>query len=204
MRDDNDEKRGGRVVVQRVVIQDGQAVDADSPEVAAAAIEQLQRSQAREERRREVWGTDSAEQMVRLARSFPSLRTADGLDPWNAVAFLAWAVGPACTSGSWHAAMFVLQVWNSTTDWAQVAREERLVAAGAPGLRHDTARSALSLGLADDAAAARSLDPEVVDRAAHAVTRARCYVFNTARALATWDDAHCEAFLRWVSLPFFP
>lgn len=200
---DEDEKHG-QVVVQRVVIQDGRVVDADSPEAAAAVAEQLQRGQAREDRRRDVWGTDGAEQIVRLARSFPSLRNADGLEPWDAVAFLGWALGPACTSGSWHAAMFVLSVWNSTTDWAQVAREEGLVATGAPEAGHNTARIALLLGLADDEAAARELEPALVDRAAHAVARTRRYTFNVARALATWDEAHCAAFLRWCQLPFFP
>jgi len=51
--------------------------------------------------------------MTAIARSFPSLRKAAGVDPWDADLFAEWAKGPAVTHGGMHAAAFVLSVWNN-------------------------------------------------------------------------------------------
>ncbi len=187
-----------------VKLEKGRIVDASDAAFAAEFEENIHRQQAREDRRREVWGDDNVEQIVRLAGSFPSLVDADGLDPWDPVAFLAWAQGPASTSGSWHAAMFVLSVWNSTTDWSVVSREQG-DDPELPDLRgYERRAAARELGLADTDEAADALVPELVRRAARAVERSRHLSFQVTLAFAVWDDAHREAFLRWCNLPFFP
>lgn len=50
--------------------------------------------------------------MTLLCQSFPTLRGAPGASPWEQRKFAQWASGPARTSGSSHAAAFVLGVWN--------------------------------------------------------------------------------------------
>lgn len=59
-----------------------------------------------------------ADRIALLALSFPTLQKAPGVSPWNARAFEAWAVGPVPSSGAFHAARFVLHVWNSTARWS--------------------------------------------------------------------------------------
>lgn len=48
---------------------------------------------------------------VSLCWSFPSLQEAPGIEPWRPEDLDAWAIGPAGTAGSRHAAAFVLAVW---------------------------------------------------------------------------------------------
>lgn len=61
--------------------------------------------------------------MTALCAHFPSLRGVPGTEPWEVVALLDWLVNSgAPTSGSRHAALFVLSVWSSgPTDWEEVA-----------------------------------------------------------------------------------
>jgi hypothetical protein len=60
--------------------------------------------------------------MTRLCRSFPTLRGVPGADPWNAMQLLEWlCTSGGVTTGSKHAARFVLQVWNPSTDWGALA-----------------------------------------------------------------------------------
>jgi hypothetical protein len=61
--------------------------------------------------------------MTALCARFPSLREVPGTNPFDAIALLHWLTSGAATSGSRWAALFVLQVWNNTTDWRKVARE---------------------------------------------------------------------------------
>ncbi len=68
----------------------------------------------RGERRRERWGVIGIESMTRLACSFPSLRSAAGVEPWDPLALLRWSL-PA-SHGEACAAKFVLSVWNSSTN----------------------------------------------------------------------------------------
>jgi hypothetical protein len=52
---------------------------------------------------------------VALVQSFPSLRRAPYCMPWRAVKFATWAkTSPSITSGSHHAAAFVLSVWHGS------------------------------------------------------------------------------------------
>jgi hypothetical protein len=50
--------------------------------------------------------------MERLALSFPTLRRANGVSPWDPLALNDWAVGPVPSSGGRYAAQFVLSVFN--------------------------------------------------------------------------------------------
>lgn len=79
------------------------------------AVREMLASTERERRKR--WpltaggDIDTRRAMTVLAQSFPTLRLVDGVEPWDADRFLAWLCGP------------VLGVWNSRTDWSEVARE---------------------------------------------------------------------------------
>lgn len=48
----------------------------------------------------------------RLAWSFPTLRTARGVAPWDPEVFDAWACGPEPSAGGLYAAQLVLAVFN--------------------------------------------------------------------------------------------
>lgn len=54
---------------------------------------------------------DNKTRIVELARKFPTLERAP-LDPWDADKLDEWAAGAAGTSGSRHAAAFILAVWH--------------------------------------------------------------------------------------------
>jgi hypothetical protein len=64
---------------------------------------------------------DTRAAMTQLARSFPMLRDADGIAPWDVERFVTWSCGPQATGGSLHASRFVLHVWNSEEDWSAYA-----------------------------------------------------------------------------------
>ncbi len=94
------------------------------------AIEKFKESRDRERARAARWpqrpdgSIDTRRAMTVLARSFPTLAHARGVEPFDANAFVLWL----CTSGeagggAVRAGRFVLQVWNASTDWREVGRE---------------------------------------------------------------------------------
>jgi hypothetical protein len=86
-------------------------------------IRQLEQQETREARRRELWSDDSRVAMSRLCNRFPTLVGVPGTDPWDAGELLRWLfTSGAPTSGSVHAAKFVLQVWNASQDWEAFVR----------------------------------------------------------------------------------
>ena len=93
------------------------------------AVRQMLASMEREQEPRKRWpltaggDIDTRRAMTALAKSFPKLREVDGVEPWDVDRFLAWLCGPAPSHGMLIAGRFVLGVWNSTTDWREVARE---------------------------------------------------------------------------------
>ena len=93
------------------------------------AVRQMLASMEREQERRKRWpltasgDIDTRRAMTALAQSFPTLRDVDGVAPWDADRFLAWLCGPAPSHGMRLAGKFVLGVWNSRTDWREVAGE---------------------------------------------------------------------------------
>jgi hypothetical protein len=56
--------------------------------------------------------------MTLLAQSFPSLRAAGGVSPWDASQLEAWLMSGAPGHGAKCAGRFVLSVWNSYHEWA--------------------------------------------------------------------------------------
>ena len=54
--------------------------------------------------------------MAAFAVTFPSMRYASGVEPWDAVELDAWGNGP-CSHGKRVTAQFLLNVWDPSTDW---------------------------------------------------------------------------------------
>ena len=55
--------------------------------------------------------------MEALLQSFPTLRAADGVAPWNPARFQRWVRSSAPGHGAHCAGRFVLSVWNPSTRW---------------------------------------------------------------------------------------
>jgi hypothetical protein len=60
---------------------------------------------------------DYGARMSALALSFPTLRDADGLCPWDPLRFQCWMRSGAPGHGAKCAGRFVLSVWNPSTRW---------------------------------------------------------------------------------------
>jgi hypothetical protein len=114
----------------------GKVITGPDEEMLDQVVQDLEREQELERRVRETWGeggTGSRERMTRLCRHFPTLRGADGVDPWDPERLVRWLLtSGAPTGGSRHAAKFALLVWNSREDWGAYAR--RPIAEGGLGL----------------------------------------------------------------------
>lgn len=122
-----DERSRSGIKVARVVTDaDGNAVFDGDPEAIAEVQDAMARARARDERRRETWGEIGPASMTRLAHRFPGLRGAPGVDPWDAITLLRWACGGR-SHGEVLAAKFVLSVWNTSTDWEEIARDEGIL-----------------------------------------------------------------------------
>ena len=57
-----------------------------------------------------------AAKMTAIARTFPCLRGAPGVSPWEPTELNRWACGPASHGGR-VTAQFLLAVWDRTVDW---------------------------------------------------------------------------------------
>jgi len=68
--------------------------------------------------RRRNAGLAPSTPIERLAWSFPTLRGARGVVPWDPELLDAWACGPVPSSAGFHAACFVLNVWNMHAEWS--------------------------------------------------------------------------------------
>jgi hypothetical protein len=97
------------------------------------AIAEWQRSKREQRDREQPWPktdkgyVDTYAAMTTLARMFPTLRDAPGVDPWDATEFLRWTCTGGLSSGMLHAARFMLSVWNPRVDWNEVAHEEGIL-----------------------------------------------------------------------------
>lgn len=70
----------------------------------------------RETPRRLAWN-GARDDLTLLAESFPTLCRAPGVRPFDAEVLDTWASGPAPSSGAFHAARFVLAVFNNRAPW---------------------------------------------------------------------------------------
>ncbi len=109
----------GHVVVE---LEDGSTLTAPDKAAAARAVADYEATQRRRERQRALWGDGGAEGMQRLCARFPTLAAVDGagvgrFDPDQVLAF---ACAPR-SHGERLAALFVLRVWNASTDWNELA-----------------------------------------------------------------------------------
>lgn len=110
----------GPVVLE---FEDGGRLTVPTKEAAREVVAEREAQQTRERARRDFWGDgSSAERMVRLCRGFPTLARVRGagVGPWDADAVLAFACRPV-SHGERLAALFVLNVWNASTDWNELA-----------------------------------------------------------------------------------
>jgi hypothetical protein len=55
--------------------------------------------------------SDRAAALVKLARTFPSLDAAAGLDPWSPDVFEAWMLSDECSVSGYWSALLVLNLW---------------------------------------------------------------------------------------------
>lgn len=107
--------------------------DCDCPECAilrAEAKHEIFLSIERQRQQRARWNDSLTVAMSELANLFPTMRGVPGTNPWNVEALIAWMNTGAPTTGSWHAAMFLLGVWNPHTKWNQEGLKMRKGASG--------------------------------------------------------------------------
>src|SRR6266496_4750317 len=181
-----------------------------------AVIADRKRMMAYEAKRRELWEEIGPESMTRLARMFPSLSTASGVEPWDAIQLLEWLCGPAPTSGSTWAALFCLGVWHDL-DWSEAAKEdlpprqcptctglgrvgrkdgESVRKGDAPGTyvrpRYDDDDNVVSV---DEVATEPCRRCEGKGEYQPSLEHGR---FNVFRALSLWDREHAAAFRVWT------
>ncbi len=118
-----------RIVIARLTVnEDGSINYEGDPAAIGEAGESTVRAKARKARRDQRFGKVGPEAMTKLAKMFHSLIDAPGVDPWEPLALLRWAiVGGGASHGEKLAAQFVLSVWNSSTDWEEVARENKII-----------------------------------------------------------------------------
>jgi hypothetical protein len=94
------------------------------------AEREIHASIERQKQQRGRWPKSLTQAMSELANLFPTMRGVPGTDPWNVQQLLAWMNTGAPTTGSWHAAMFLLGVWNPHTKWNQEGVKMRKGATG--------------------------------------------------------------------------
>ena len=93
-------------------------------------LDEFRASMEKERKRRERWPRDYRLAMSEMAKLFPTMRGVPGTDPWNVEKLIAWLNTGAPTSGSWHAVMFLLGVWNPHTKWNKEGVRMRKGASG--------------------------------------------------------------------------
>jgi hypothetical protein len=200
------------------------AFDGDVPAEERLEILEEEAKRLKEEGiRRELWGEVGPGAMTRLARMFPLLRMAEGIEPWDATQLLKWLCSsPAVTSGSFYAALFVLGVWNSGVDWGEAAKElplRRCDICKGLGRIDEEGGEAVQLGpepetyvrskygerdeyLGDVQVATRKcLGCDGRGKVIPTLNRGR---FDVFRAMSVWDLEHRSAFETWIKHPFWP
>lgn len=135
----SEEKKKGGVRVEWIRQKEG-TLHASSEAAMDAALADLAAQKEREERQRMLWGdaNDNRERMRRLCARFPSLARLEGagVGRWNEDAVLAWTCS-GISHGEALAGRFVLSVWNSATDWNEIAHADGLLEEGAALRRFD-------------------------------------------------------------------
>lgn len=196
----------------------GGVISGESQEAVDQFAAELERRAAKEREREAIFPGDNREQMAALARLFPSLRNVVS-DGWDTNRFLAWFVTAGGGSGQCHAARFLLNVWNPSTDWRHVltkdeqrdiepddSESQKCLIKALKKMRREIRRD-LEEQEAEKAKQNKRkrypVDEETVTDELH-----KCFrivgPFNVAEAVGNWDDEHREAFMKWVKYPFWP
>ncbi len=193
-------------------------ISGPSQEAVDQLAAELERRAVQDREREKLFPGDGREQMAALARLFPSLNSVVS-DRWDTNRFLAWFVTTGGSGGACHAARFLLNVWNPSTDWREVlikdeqreiedddSESQKVLIKALKKLRAEL-RKDLEEQEAERAKDRKRkpcpIDEDTVTRELH-----KCFMivgpFNAAAAVGTWDDAHRQAFMKWVTYPFWP
>ena len=196
---------------------DGGTITAESEEGLSLFKAELDAQKIRDAERAKRFPGSGRQQMTALCQLFPTLaEQADGIDPWNTDKFLVWAAGTGICSGGVHAIRFVLQVWNSRTNWIELLTKElRREQPADPndhilwdGLRKLKRRAREHLETeADEDRRERGRGTPVTEAAVEERLIgwfATVAPFNVGDAFSTWDSSHRRAFIAWAEYPFFP
>ncbi len=145
--------------------------------------------------------------IVGLARTFPSLNRpglptkGTSTSDWNAPAFDAWACDAWATSGSTHAARFILNVWSggSTDKFTGSGRRSATIKiAERPRWTSEELENERII----DCDAAFYMHGD--DWRPLLMPRWDVGAFDVVDAFGSWDDAHRRAFVAWASAPWWP
>ena len=197
---------------------EGGVISGSSQEAVDELAAELERRAADEREREKLFPGDSREQMGALARLFPTLRSVVP-DRWDTDRFLAWFVTNGGSGGACHAARFLLNVWNPSTDWREVlAKDEqreiedddteskKVLIKALKKLRSDLRKDLEN----EEAEKAKDRKREPYPVAEERVTAElrKCFTivgpFNAAAAVGTWDGPHRQAFMQWIAYPCWP
>jgi hypothetical protein len=125
-----DHKLSSPAVTNHGILSVGQNQTTSQDPLQPDPLEEITGSIERDRQGRERWHRDYRLAMTELANLFPTMRGVPGTNPWNVEQLIAWMNTGAPTSGSWHAAMFLLGVWNPSTKWNQEGVRMRKGASG--------------------------------------------------------------------------
>ncbi len=182
----------------------------------------LAKSRKDNEEREARFPGDRYEKMQALCRLFPSLvEIVDALPKWRSQTFVAACLRRGGGSGFWHAARFVLNVWNAASDWPEMLRDD----SRAPKPKEEESSEADRIlwetvqhckkNIAADLRRRAEAEAREYSRSPDRVTDTEIEKelfevfkllrkFNVVDAFSTWDDDHREAFRTWARYPFFP
>lgn len=148
------------------------------------------------------WPANRRQAMSMLVSLFPTLCTAEGVNPWSATEFVRWAALHGHCSGSAHAVRFVLSVWNANADWREILKEakaddaDRVLYLTMQQLRRDAAALLAEQG-------GKQPTATQIEREVNGWLQ-RFGPFNLADAVSVWDRKHRAAVSAWIADPFWP
>lgn len=126
--------------------------------------------------------------MQELVAAFPTLRNAEGVNPWDVDQFLIWALTRhRGGGGAAHAIRFCLNVYNPSCDWAGYVLTGSAFASLASDIRREVAGNCRSEQEIEQEARKQLLLIEP---------------FNLGKALGVWDAFHVEVLREYLEDPY--
>lgn len=184
-----------------------------------AMLRDLANMRERQAARDAAFPGEGREKMVRLCALFPGLRSAPGTRPWDVEELVLWIISRGHATSVLHSARFVLDVWNSHSDWPTLLREEAALESPRGETRKSNflweglqrLRSQVRDRLIDEERSrAKDYGTEFHAPTADHVRDAlhSCFDvltrFAVTDAFSCWDETHRKAFITWAHHPFFP